>query len=273
MLLNFADNRAGVRKAQWCTGYKGFNTLGDRAGITIKGGVYREGDEFDFDDGTNAFVRHRPDLKERGELIAAWAVAERPNRTPIVSVLNRADILAIKAKSPGARFGGPENPWNSGGETGLSFLAMAEKSAKRRLNRSLPLYMEKVEQTQFHKAALVDERFDEMGRLAGLDRNGELVEAAAESEPDRRLPVIDGKALTGPTEFKITDLRGQVSTYGTEDAFKARWQRIGEHFIEKANADRLEAYEKANEEYLKSIGVPGAEVLSSLKEWKWKAGQ
>jgi phage RecT family recombinase len=41
-------------KAQLVIGYKGFNTLAARSGITITGAVVREGDEFDFELGSNA---------------------------------------------------------------------------------------------------------------------------------------------------------------------------------------------------------------------------
>src|SRR5689334_8691698 len=45
-------------KVQPVTGYKGYNTLGHRAGLTITGGLYREGDEFDYAEGSRAFVHH-----------------------------------------------------------------------------------------------------------------------------------------------------------------------------------------------------------------------
>src|SRR4051794_11704453 len=86
-------------KAQPVVGYKGHNTLGHRAGLTIKGGIAREGDEFDFDDGSRAFVHHKK-LLNGGlgrPILAAWAVADAPDRTPIVSVLDRDELLAVKA--------------------------------------------------------------------------------------------------------------------------------------------------------------------------------
>jgi recombination protein RecT len=41
-------------KAQLVIGYKGFNTLAARSGITITGAVVREGDEFDYELGSAA---------------------------------------------------------------------------------------------------------------------------------------------------------------------------------------------------------------------------
>jgi phage RecT family recombinase len=47
-------------RAQLVVGYKGYNTLAARSGITITGAVVREGDEFDYQLGSAAFVRHKP---------------------------------------------------------------------------------------------------------------------------------------------------------------------------------------------------------------------
>jgi recombination protein RecT len=53
------------RFAQWLTGYKGYNTLAARVGLTINGDVVREGDFFDWEKGSAGFVRHKPSLAAR----------------------------------------------------------------------------------------------------------------------------------------------------------------------------------------------------------------
>jgi len=90
-------------RAQLVIGYKGFNTLGARAGLTITGAVVREGDEFEFELGSGAFVRHRPTLATTGRIIAAWATATHLDRPPIVVVLGIDELLATKGRSPGAK--------------------------------------------------------------------------------------------------------------------------------------------------------------------------
>ena len=47
-------------RAQLVVGYKGYNTLAARSGITITGAVVREGDEFVYQLGSAAYVRHKP---------------------------------------------------------------------------------------------------------------------------------------------------------------------------------------------------------------------
>jgi phage RecT family recombinase len=143
-------------KAQLVIGYKGFVTLGARSGLTITGEVVRDGDAFDFDEG-EGWIRHKKQLGKPGRrIIATWAKAAALDRPAVIKVLDIADILAVKAKSPaGAK---RDSPWN---DPAIGFPAMAEKTAKRRLARSLPL---NVMQT----ASRLDEAFEEQGRGAHI---------------------------------------------------------------------------------------------------------
>jgi recombination protein RecT len=62
-------------KAQLVIGYKGINTMAARSGITITGAVVRDGDQFDYELGSDAFVKHVPALGNKGRIVATWAVA------------------------------------------------------------------------------------------------------------------------------------------------------------------------------------------------------
>ena len=119
-------------KAQLVIGYKGMNTMAARSGITVTGAVVRDGDEFEFALGSDAFVRHVPRLGSSG-IVAAWASLRRMG-PHVVAVMGIDDLLAVKSKSPGAQRS--DSPWN---DPNIGFPAMCEKTAKRRLGRSLPL--------------------------------------------------------------------------------------------------------------------------------------
>lgn len=139
-------------RVQLIIGYKGYNTIGARAGLTITGEVVREGDEFDYQFGTGAFVKHKPTLANSGRIIGAWAQAAANDRPPIISVLGIDELMAIKEKSPGAKKG--DSPWNN---PAIGFPAMCSKSAKRRLCRSTPLNVMQL-------AARMEEAFEEQGQ-------------------------------------------------------------------------------------------------------------
>jgi hypothetical protein len=90
-------------------------------------------------------------------IVGAWAVAEANNRPPVISVMSMQDIMDVKDKSPGARK--PDSPWN---DPAVGFIAMAEKTCKRRLARSLPLNVMQL-------GAKLDETFEERGKHAWID--------------------------------------------------------------------------------------------------------
>lgn len=174
-------------KAQLVIGYRGMNTLAARSGFTITGGVVKDGDEFDFELGDRAFVRHKPRLSNpERRVVAAWAVASAPNRTPIVSVLSLDDILAIKNRSPGAKRS--DSPWN---DAHIGFPAMAEKSAKRRLARSMPMNVMQL-------AARLDEAAEEQGKNAWLSPDeGVIIEGERSRAPMRSANTPSATELIG----------------------------------------------------------------------------
>lgn len=142
-------------RAQLVVGYKGYNTLAARSGITITGAVVREGDEFDYQLGSAAFVRHKP-KSSKGKITHAWACAQHMDRPAVVEVLDIDELMSVKAKSPGAARS--DSPWN---DPSIGFPAMCQKTAKRRLARSMPLNI-------MQQAARMDEAVDEQGSPAWI---------------------------------------------------------------------------------------------------------
>jgi phage RecT family recombinase len=148
-------------KAQLVIGYKGYNTLAARSGITITGAVVREGDEFDYELGSAPSSAHRPSRRRQDRrIIAAWACAQSLDRPAVSMVMDIDELMAVKAKSPGARAA------TARGTTQIGFPAMCEKTVKRRLARSLPLNV-------MHLAARMDEAVDEQGRPHGSNGKGQ----------------------------------------------------------------------------------------------------
>lgn len=149
------------RVATFQMGYKGMNTLAARSGYTINAKVVREGDLFEYELGSDAYVKHRPQ-SAAGRIVAAWATATSKGRTPIVDVMFIEEIYAIKERSQGAKK--PDSPWND--ERGPGFAAMCEKTVRRRLFRSMPLSIAQ-------KAAALESE-QEKGNAAWLDEKGDV---------------------------------------------------------------------------------------------------
>ena len=161
-----------AKRAQLVIGYKGFNTIGARADLTITGEVVRQGDFFDYDLGSGEVHHKKPVGNSQGRIIQAWARAAHNNRPPVLVVMDIDELLEIKAKSPGARK--PDSPWN---DPGIGFAAMCSKTAKRRLARSLPMIH------RYQYAAAMEQAVEEQGRGAWISPDKGVVIEGALVEP------------------------------------------------------------------------------------------
>jgi recombination protein RecT len=121
-------------RAQLITGYKGYNTMAGRGGYSIRGAVVREGDGFEWDK-ANGIVVHKPKIGAGDRrIIGAWSLAASRTLPPIAEFIEIDDLMELRNRAPGSRK--PESPWN---DPKVGFPAMCEKTAKRRLARSMPL--------------------------------------------------------------------------------------------------------------------------------------
>lgn len=234
--------------ATFQVGYKGYNTLAARAGYTINGGVVREGDEFDYQEGTSGFVRHKKllgsPLKRR--IIAAWATAESIGRPNIVVVLPIEEVELVKAKSAGARK--KDSPWND--LNGPGYPAMVEKTAKRRLARSMPLSV-------MHQAAALEDAQD-LGGPAFIqpDGNIKVVGSGSAAPPASTSPISDRQPddILGPAN-------GDDGGYSDEPMTPAAiafpvirrprdFKDYSEPFLQDATPDQARAWEENYREFI-----------------------
>lgn len=112
----------GIRKKVYQSGQvKSFNAR-----------VVYENDDFDFAQGTEEWIRHRPTLSDRGKLIAAYAVATFRDGATEFDVLSIDEIEKVRKVSRNADSG----PWKQW------YDEMAKKTAIRRLSKALPLSSE-----------------------------------------------------------------------------------------------------------------------------------
>lgn len=85
-----------VYEAQFVIGYKGLADLFYRheKAVQLDWGVVYSNDEFEFEFGTNAFLRHRPKLTDRGNVVAYWVQAGLSGGGKPFKVMSHAECMA-----------------------------------------------------------------------------------------------------------------------------------------------------------------------------------
>lgn len=143
------------REAQVIVDYKGMIDLAHRsdkvATIVLKP-VY-EKEVFEVVEGTERYIKHIPVLKDRGELVAAYAIITFKDGSFDFEVVGPDDIEIIKKRSPGAKKA--DSPWNTEDEP-----TMWCKSAMRKVAKRTP------QSPEFQKAAYLEELLE-----AGIKQN------------------------------------------------------------------------------------------------------
>ena len=137
-LIPFNNTKKGVTEVQLIIDYKGLAELVRRSGevADLHADVVYEGDHFSFEYGTNQHLTHKPCLKGRGEVIAAYSFAKLKDGAPSFEVLSLDDVLDVRDGSQGyrrAKEKGYDHPWTN------HFSEMAKKTAFRRHSKWLPL--------------------------------------------------------------------------------------------------------------------------------------
>jgi len=122
------------KEAQLIVGYRGLVELVLRSGKVrkIEARTVHAEDAFVVRLGTDPRIEHEPELYDRGDMIAAYAVATFPDGSFQFEVMTRAEIDAIKGRSRASGKG----PWVT------DYEEMAKKTVIRRLCKTLPMSTE-----------------------------------------------------------------------------------------------------------------------------------
>lgn len=140
-------------KAQFQVMYQGICKLAYQSGMvrSIRANVVKEGDDFDWEEGTNQFLRHKPllDESERGEVIAAWCAVEMSSGTTF-KVVSRKFIDGIMRRSPAAQRG--NSPWQT------DYEQMAIKTVVKQALKTVP------KSTSLAAAIAIDNQVERNGK-------------------------------------------------------------------------------------------------------------
>lgn len=131
-LVPFHNKKTGWREVQMIPGFTGLIELAVRSGkvSSIKATIVHEKDQFQYEEGLAPRLIHVPSREaDKGEIVAAYAVARMTNGQTTFSLMWKVDIDKIKDGSPAGRSG----PWVT------HYEEMAKKTAIRRLCKTLPV--------------------------------------------------------------------------------------------------------------------------------------
>lgn len=129
-LVPFRNKKRGTIEVQMIPDYRGLMDLARRSGGV--GEFYaqevRAGDEFDYQYGTDKYLRHKP-VANRGEIIAFYAFASAPDHAwNQFEVMSKAEVDEIRARSKASEDG----PWVT------DYPTMGRKTVIKRLCKVLP---------------------------------------------------------------------------------------------------------------------------------------
>ena len=136
----------GKLECQFQIGYKGLIDLAYRNGQmqTIQAQAVYENDEFFYEYGLDAKLRHRPAFSDRGDLIYFYGIFKTVNGGYGFSVMSKND-MDIYAKTYSKAFDSDYSPWKS------NYEEMAKKTVIKQALKYAPI------KTEFQRALSTDE--------------------------------------------------------------------------------------------------------------------
>lgn len=163
-LVPYWNSKTGTYDAQFQIGYKGLIALAHRSGKikSIQAGVVGENDKFDYALGLNPRLEHIPNLKNKGEIIAAYAIAIMKDGAVQFEVMSKNELDKIREKAQAKSKNKNSGPWAEWTEE------MQKKTVIKRLCKFLPLSPE------IQRAVSMDDQAD-----AGITQSlGEMIDEA-----------------------------------------------------------------------------------------------
>ena len=133
-LIPYNNYRSGEKEAQFQIGYRGLIELAHRSGEfkSIEAHIVYENDEFEYELGLEPKLRHKPAMKNRGEIVWVYAIYKLQSGGYGFEVMSKDDINEHRKKYSKAR----TSPWDTAWE------GMAKKTVIKQALKYAPLKSE-----------------------------------------------------------------------------------------------------------------------------------
>jgi recombination protein RecT len=196
----------GTMEATPIIGYKGLVEMAYRnpkvRSIRIQS-VY-ENDQFDYEYGTNEYIKHKPTMVgARGNLTAVYAIAKIDGIEPLFVVVHKPELDRIQklSKSGGSQY----SPYNNGTDV---FNVMQSKVAIKLLFKTLP----KTDNEALLKVLELDNKFDygKNVKIVGEETGYDVIEEEQKVNALEEKPMEEIKVQTTEA-YKELNKNGKVS--------------------------------------------------------------
>ena len=199
------DKWSTVKEVQFVLGYKGVFSLFYRheKSIAIKWATVKEHDEFDYEYGTEEFLRHKEAKANRGKTVGFWVLAELRNGGKLFKYMSVEECME-HARKHSKTFDKSKNEFYSASPWNTEPDAMCLKTVAVQLAKTLPLSIE------IQRALGADESSREYRKE--IDTALDLPDTTnwAESE------VVEEKPVVAPAEEKKSETDAKL----TSEAFQ-----------------------------------------------------
>ena len=132
-----------IREVQFILGYKGVADLFYRhaKSVNLAWGVVHENDDFDYEKGTDEFLRHKPAQSDRGKVLGYWVMARLDNGGSPFEYMTHDDCIGHGRKHS-KTFDNKSNAFYKSSPWATSTESMCLKTVLLQLSKLLPLSIE-----------------------------------------------------------------------------------------------------------------------------------
>ncbi len=214
------------RECQFIVGYQGYAKLFWQHPLAkhLDAQAVYEADEFDYAYGLDPFLRHKPAMGDRGEVIAYYAVAKLVSGASAFVVLSPEDVRALRKKE--GPNGGIQDPMHW----------MERKTAVRQLVKLLPKSPELARALDWDEKVRTDLREDAIDAAPADDGEHPVIEQAsaavdtaaappAPAEDVQDAETVDVESVTAAQNRKIHALFRDLGMADDEDRQRAGMSR------------------------------------------------